>query len=255
MRVTKSGAGFHCARAVRDDRRMTANFEVGAFVAQWNALDRGERLELRRLVRMGRRETSRAGAPRAGLRAMAVAAPVDAVLLVWFVPGIFVVLGVAATDPPDPRGRDDRARRAGGVGLHQPAQARTLGSVVDAFVTRVTVDVLHQTARGCGGPDQGDVRRSGCGAVSPAVTTSPSFGFADTSSRERNAVAHVETMRGSRHDQCLEARHEQLLHESAPSANRRASCTNEMGGALYADRLVCREAWSAVLDRGPEAPQ
>ncbi len=84
-----------------DDRRMSANFESAAFGSEWNALDRRDRLRLRRLVRIGRSEND---------PDLARLAPVYAqwqlqriwmrLFWIWFVPGIFVVLLLSAQIHP-----------------------------------------------------------------------------------------------------------------------------------------------------------
>jgi hypothetical protein len=80
---------------------MSANFEAGAFAAKWNALERSERLHLRRLVRMGRRidEPELAGlAP--GYARWQLQRSWMRFFWLWFVPGVFVVLGVATRIHP-----------------------------------------------------------------------------------------------------------------------------------------------------------
>lgn len=80
---------------------MSANFEPSAFGAEWNALERSERLQLRRLVRIGRKvddpELARLAPAYARLQ---LQRPWMRLFWVWFVPGILVALGVAATIHP-----------------------------------------------------------------------------------------------------------------------------------------------------------
>ena len=83
---------------------MSANFEAGAFAAKWNALERSDRLHLRRLVRMGRKIDEPELAHLANL-APAYARwqlqrPWMRFFWLWFVPGVVVVLGAAAQIHP-----------------------------------------------------------------------------------------------------------------------------------------------------------
>lgn len=79
---------------------MTANFEANAFGAQWNALQRGERLRLRRLVRMGRRidepELAHLAHLAPSYAQWQMRRPLMRFFWLWFVPGIFIVLGLTA---------------------------------------------------------------------------------------------------------------------------------------------------------------
>jgi hypothetical protein len=76
---------------------MSANFEAGAFAAKWNSLERSDRLQLRRLVRMGRKIDEPELAPLAPAYARwQLQRPWMRFFWLWFVPGIFIVLGVAA---------------------------------------------------------------------------------------------------------------------------------------------------------------
>ncbi len=80
---------------------MTANFEPSAFGAQWNALDRSERLHLRRLVRIGRTIDDPALARLVPEYARTqLQRPWMRLFWVWFVPGICIALGVAASIHP-----------------------------------------------------------------------------------------------------------------------------------------------------------
>ena len=83
------------------DRRMSANFEAGAFAAKWNAMERSDRLHLRRLVRMGRKidEPELAHLAPAYAR-WQLQRPWMRFFWFWFVPGVFVVLGGAARIHP-----------------------------------------------------------------------------------------------------------------------------------------------------------
>jgi hypothetical protein len=80
---------------------MSANFEANAFSSQWNALARPERLRLRRLVRIGRTVDD----PELARLAPAYAQwqmkrPWMRFFWLWFVPGMFIVLGVTAQIHP-----------------------------------------------------------------------------------------------------------------------------------------------------------
>lgn len=80
---------------------MSANFEANAFGAQWNALERVERLRLRRLVRMGRKVEEPELAPLAPAYAQwQLQRPWMRFFWLWFVPGIFVVLAITAQIHP-----------------------------------------------------------------------------------------------------------------------------------------------------------
>jgi hypothetical protein len=80
---------------------MTANFEHSAFAAQWNTLERRDRLRLRRLVRIGRSNDD---------PELATLAPAYAqwqlqriwmrLFWLWFIPGIFIVLLLSAQIHP-----------------------------------------------------------------------------------------------------------------------------------------------------------
>jgi hypothetical protein len=70
--------------------------ESGSFAARWNALERTERLRLRRLVRMGRPVTEPELRPLAAEYArFQMQRPWMRLFWLWFVPGSIVVLGVA----------------------------------------------------------------------------------------------------------------------------------------------------------------
>ena len=80
---------------------MSANFDATAFSAQWNALKRTDRLRLRRLVRMGRGGDDPELAHLAPAYAQwQLQRPWMRVFWIWFVPGIILVLGVAAQIHP-----------------------------------------------------------------------------------------------------------------------------------------------------------
>jgi hypothetical protein len=77
--------------------QMPTTLESSSFSAQWNALPRSDRSRVRRLVRMGR------PVDEPGLAALAaeyarfqMQRPWMRLFWLWFVPGMFVVLGVAA---------------------------------------------------------------------------------------------------------------------------------------------------------------
>lgn len=80
---------------------MSANFEANAFGAQWNALERRDKMRLRRLVRIGRSKDD---------PELAALAPAYAqwqlqrvwmrLFWLWFVPGIFIVLLLSAQIHP-----------------------------------------------------------------------------------------------------------------------------------------------------------
>jgi hypothetical protein len=80
---------------------MSANFEASAFSTKWNALDRQDRLRLRRLVRIGRTvddpELARL-AP--GYAQWQMQRPWMRLFWLWFIPGIFIVLGATARIHP-----------------------------------------------------------------------------------------------------------------------------------------------------------
>jgi hypothetical protein len=96
-----SKAGFPRPTLTRDDRPMTANFEATAFESEWNALDRSERLRIRRLVRMGRVvEPPELAHLAPGYAKWQMRRPWMRFFPLWFVPGIIVVLGIAARIHP-----------------------------------------------------------------------------------------------------------------------------------------------------------
>jgi hypothetical protein len=96
-----SDAGFPVRLFARDDRLMTANFEATAFGSEWNALDRAERLRIRRLVRMGRVvEPPELAHLAPGYAKWQMQRPWMRFFPLWFVPGIIVVLGAAARIHP-----------------------------------------------------------------------------------------------------------------------------------------------------------
>lgn len=80
---------------------MSANFEPSAFGAEWNALDRRERLRLRRLVRIGRShhdpDLSRLAPAYAQWQLQRIWMRL---FWIWFVPGIFIVLLLSAQIHP-----------------------------------------------------------------------------------------------------------------------------------------------------------
>lgn len=80
---------------------MSANFERSAFGAEWNALDRRERMRLRRLVRIGRSkddpELDRLAPAYAQLQLQRIWMRL---FWIWFVPGIFIVLLLSAQIHP-----------------------------------------------------------------------------------------------------------------------------------------------------------
>ncbi len=105
---------------------MSANIEPSSFGTEWNALDRSERLRLRRLVRMGRSVDDPALARLAPDYARhQLARPWMRLFWLWFVPGVFVVFAAAAQVHPIVARCDDRAGRAGSVGVRQPPQGGT----------------------------------------------------------------------------------------------------------------------------------
>ncbi len=88
---------FQTAGSVCDDERMSANFESAPFSAEWNALQRRERLRMRRLVRMGRSVDD----PELAQLAPAYARdqmqrPWMRLFWLWFVPATFLALGATA---------------------------------------------------------------------------------------------------------------------------------------------------------------
>jgi hypothetical protein len=80
---------------------MSANFEASAFGAQWNSLQRRERIRLRRLVRIGRiaddPELARLAPPYAQWQLQRFWMRF---FWLWFVPGIFIALLVTAQIHP-----------------------------------------------------------------------------------------------------------------------------------------------------------
>lgn len=80
---------------------MSTTYDSSAFSAEWNALDRSDRLRLRRLVRMGRSvdspELSRITQDYARWQ---LRRPWMRLFWLWFVPGIFFVLLVSAQIHP-----------------------------------------------------------------------------------------------------------------------------------------------------------
>lgn len=80
---------------------MTANFEMSAFSAKWNVLDRGQKMHLRRLVRMGRKiEDPELADLAPDYAKWQMSRMWMRYFWFWFIPGIFVVLGVAANIHP-----------------------------------------------------------------------------------------------------------------------------------------------------------
>ena len=80
---------------------MPANFEASAFASEWNALDRSERLRIRRLVRMGRPvEPPELSHLARGYARWQMQRPWMRFFPFWFTPGIVIVLGVTAQIHP-----------------------------------------------------------------------------------------------------------------------------------------------------------
>lgn len=70
--------------------------EGDRFVDQWNALDRKDRLRIRRLVRLGKAQSDPEEAVLAlGYARLQLSRPWMRMFWVWFVPGIVMALGVA----------------------------------------------------------------------------------------------------------------------------------------------------------------
>ncbi len=80
---------------------MTANFESSAFGAEWNTLERSQRLRLRRLVRIGGKVEDPTLARLAPAYAQMQLQRVWMRLFwLWFIPGTLIALSVAATIHP-----------------------------------------------------------------------------------------------------------------------------------------------------------
>jgi hypothetical protein len=80
---------------------MSAHFETSAFSAKWNAMNRAERMHLRRLVRMGRKIEEPELAPLAPDYARwQMRRPWMKYFWFWFVPGLFIALGMTASVHP-----------------------------------------------------------------------------------------------------------------------------------------------------------
>jgi hypothetical protein len=76
---------------------MSTNLEAATFPLEWNALARNERLRIRRLVRMGRPvEPSELAHLAPEYARWQMRRPWMRLFWLWFVPGLVVVLGVAA---------------------------------------------------------------------------------------------------------------------------------------------------------------
>jgi hypothetical protein len=79
----------------------TTTFETTAFATEWNALERSDRLRVRRLVRMGRSVDPPELQPLATEYARwQMQRPWMRFFWLWFVPGMFVAVGVAASIHP-----------------------------------------------------------------------------------------------------------------------------------------------------------
>jgi hypothetical protein len=80
---------------------MTSRPDDRAFLDQWNALERRERLRVRRVVRMGRRlapgDEARLGVAYARFQRSRTW---SRLFWIWFTPGLVVALGVAAKIHP-----------------------------------------------------------------------------------------------------------------------------------------------------------
>jgi Flp pilus assembly protein TadB len=85
----------------RDDRTMQYDAASTGFLDSWNALDRMERAQLRRLVRMGRSsDDPRLDALATDYARHQIAQPWMRFFWMWFVPGVVIALGVAANVHP-----------------------------------------------------------------------------------------------------------------------------------------------------------
>jgi len=79
----------------------STTFEPSTFAANWNAMDRSERLRLRRSVRMGRAIDPPELQPLAADYARwQMQRPWMRLFWLWFIPGMFVVLGLTAQIHP-----------------------------------------------------------------------------------------------------------------------------------------------------------
>ncbi|MGH2773237.1 MAG: hypothetical protein ACRDIU_08905, partial [Actinomycetota bacterium] len=75
--------------------------EGDSFIEQWNAMDRRDRLRIRRLVRIGRPAQGPDEAPLAvGYARFQLQRPWMKIFWVWFVPGLVLAMAVAARVHP-----------------------------------------------------------------------------------------------------------------------------------------------------------
>jgi hypothetical protein len=79
---------------------MTSTSDASVFAAEWNALGRGERMELRRLVRMGRPVRTDRRQLAADYARFQLQRPWIRLFWVWFAPGIALALAIGAQVHP-----------------------------------------------------------------------------------------------------------------------------------------------------------